>query len=98
MNPSFINNPEYRDYISQSEKRSGTGPKIKNIVNENNTGRETIYFKYYDSVFKNSHLYPIEKTNFIKPYEQPQKLSSSKLLKSIQKTSSVPYKLMPIWQ
>lgn len=97
MNPSFITNPEYRDYVSEKEKSKGRGKKIRNYQDDNQ--RKTIFFNYYDTLVKNSHLYPREKTNFIKPYTPPKKPSTSQLLKGIDyKYSGIPNKLQPTWE
>lgn len=79
MNPSYIDNPAYRKYVSD-----------KNKVN---IGRDNSLTGVYDGNLKqplfpsyrsggnvlNSHLYPNYKTTFIKPYEYKNVLKSDLL-------------------
>lgn len=97
MEPSYIANPEYRNYVSNKEKTNGKG-KISNTYVKGQEPKMT-FFTYYDSVVKNSHLYPTDRTTFIKVYTPPKKPATSTLLNNIEKKyKNLPNKILPTWQ
>lgn len=95
LNPSYITNPEYRQYVSFKNKEIGSKLSVKR---DSNNDRKTIFFNYYDSVVRNSHLNPREKTNFIQYYIQPPIIKKSALLHNIDKKANIPNKILPLWE
>ena len=85
MNISYINNGEYRDYVSEQTKINiGRDNSFKDIY-VGNLKKE--FFPHYrgGGNVKGSHLYPNYKTTFIETYEFNRVLPST-LLKQIDNT------------
>ena len=97
MNPPFITNLTYQDYVSEKElNQNKEQPKMPK--RDLNNLRKTPFFNYYDSVVKNSHLFPVIKINNIKVYEPPKKPALSQLLKPFEmRASQIPNKILPRW-
>jgi len=99
INPSFISNLAYKNYVSQKELNI-SGKKL-HTPKRDTTNIKTPSFSYYDSVVKNGHLYPEYpiKVSFMKVYEPPKKPARSVLLQNIQeRTSKIPNKMLPRWE
>lgn len=98
-NPNILENPTYSAYVSQKENGKNLNqPQMPKRPLDNQ--RKTIFFSYYDSTVRNSHLHPRDTTTFIKyfdPYSV--KPATSTLLDGIQrKASKLQNKLLPTWE
>lgn len=99
IDPSYIFNPSYRNYVSKTELGTNINPPKMRNPDPGSNQRKTIFFSYYDKPSANFHLFPNENTTFIKVYEPPAKPATSKLLRNMErKASQVKNKLLPTYE
>lgn len=87
-NPNILQNPTYSAYVSQRELGTNINqPKMPKQPLDNQ--RKTIFFSYYDSTVRNSHLNPNLSTTFVKYYDPYSvKPATSTLLRGIERKAS----------